>query len=108
AFSRVLNTQEVFVVFNTADASMSLPSRTLTYPTGTLLVNLLNTNETITLTSGSQTPGINVPATTAKIFIAASQFQPLDPVVVSNSPAHDATNISPVAPIVLKFNRAMN
>jgi glycosidase len=31
--------------------------RTLTYPAGTVLVNLLNTNETYTLTSGSQTPG---------------------------------------------------
>jgi alpha-amylase len=108
AYSRVINTQELFVVFNTAGTSMSLPSRTLTYPADTLLVNLLNSNEKITLNSSSQTPAITMPATTAKIFIAASQFQSLDPVVVSNSPAHDTTNISPLAPIVLKFSRAMN
>jgi hypothetical protein len=108
AYSRVLNTQELFVVFNTGGTSMTLPSRTLTYPVGTLLINLLNTNETITLNSGSQTPTITVPSTTAKIFVAASQWQPLDPLVVSNSPAHDATNISPLSPIVLKFTRAMN
>jgi alpha-amylase len=108
AYSRVLNTQELFVVFNTAGTSMTLPGRTLTYPTGALLVNLLNTNETITLTSGSQTPAIIVPPTTAKIFVAESQWHPLDPVVVSNSPGHDAASISPLSPIVLKFSTAMN
>ncbi|MGH7989091.1 MAG: alpha-amylase family glycosyl hydrolase, partial [Limisphaerales bacterium] len=63
AYSRVLNTQEVFVVFNTAATSQTLPSRTLTYPAGAVLVNLLNTNETITLAAGSQTPAITVPST---------------------------------------------
>ena len=60
AYSRVLNTEELFVVFNTAGTNMSLPSRTLTYPPERVLVNLLNTNETITLNSSSQTPAITV------------------------------------------------
>ncbi len=34
AYSRVLNTQEVFVVFNTASSSQTLPASTLTYPRG--------------------------------------------------------------------------
>ena len=89
----VLNTQEVFVVFNTAGSTQTLSPCTLTYPGGTVLVNLLNTNETYTLNSSSQTPAIAVPGTSAKIFIAQSQLMPLDPVVVSNSPAHDATNV---------------
>ena len=108
AYSRVLNTQEVFVVFNTASSSQTLPARTLTYTAGTVLVNLLNTNETITLTSGSQTPAITVPSTTAKIFIAQSQWRPLDPVVVSNSPVHDAANVSTVSPVVLQFSKPMD
>jgi len=108
AYSRVLNTQEVFVVFNTATDSQTLPSRTLTYSTGTVLVNLLNTNETIALTSGSQTPAITVPATTAKIFIAQSQVLPLDPVVTGNSPIHAATNVSTISPVILQFSKPMN
>lgn len=108
AYSRVLNTQEVFVVFNTATSSQTLPARTLTYPVGTVLVNLLNTNETYTVISGSQTPAITVPAVTAKIFIAQLQLQPLDPVVVSNSPAHWTTNAPTFSSIVLQFSKSMN
>ncbi len=47
AYSRVLNTQEVFVVFNTASSSQTLPASTLTYPAGTVLVNLLNTERNL-------------------------------------------------------------
>ena len=108
AYSRVLNTQEVFVVFNTTSSSQTLPSLTLTYPTGTVLVNLLNTNETHTLTAGSQTPAITVPGATAKIFIAQSQWLPLDPVVMSNSPAHWNTNVPTFSPIVLQFSKSMD
>jgi glycosidase len=108
AYSRVLNTQEVFVVFNTASSSQTLPASTLTYPAGTALVNLLNTNETYTLNTGSQTPAIAVPGSTAKIFIGQSQWQPLDPVVVGNSPGHWATNVPTISPIVLQFSTPMD
>jgi alpha-amylase len=108
AYSRIINTQEVFVVFNTAGSSQTLPATTLTYPGGTVLLNLLNTNETYTLNSGSQTPPITVPATTAKIFIAQSQRQPLDPVVVSNSPLHWTTNAPTWSPVVLQFSKPMD
>jgi glycosidase len=108
AYSRVFDQQEVFVVLNLAAASQTLPARTLTYPTGTVLVNLLNTNETYILASGSQTPAIAVPATTAKIFIAQSQWQPLDPVVVSASPVHWTTNVQTTSPIVVQFSKSMD
>jgi glycosidase len=108
AYSRVLGTQEVFVVFNTATTSQTLPPRTLTYSAGTVLLNLLNTNQTITVATGSQSPNITVPAMTAEIFLAKSQWLPLDPVVISNSPAHATTNISPLSPIVLQFSKPMN
>jgi glycosidase len=108
AYSRILNGQEVLVVLNTASSSQTLSARTLTYPANTVLVNLLNTNETYTLTSSSQTPSITVPAVTAKIFIARSQWQPLDPVVVSNSPAHWTASVPAFAPVVLQFSDSMN
>jgi len=109
AYCRLLNNQEVFVVLNTASNSQTLPSRTLVaYPTGAVLVNLLNTNQTCTLIGGSQTPSLIVPATTAEIFIAQSQWLPLDPVVMSNSPAHWTTNVPTFSPIVLQFSKSMN
>ena len=109
AYCRLLNTQEVFVVLNTASSSQTLTNRILdAYPTGAVLVNLLNTNETCTLIAGSQTPSLTVPAMTAEIFIAQSQWQPLDPVVIRNSPAHWTTNVPTFSPIVLQFSKAMN
>jgi len=108
AYSRLMNTQEVFVVFNTASSSQTLPSTTLTYPAGTVLVNLLNTNESYTMTAGSQTPAISVPSTTAKIFIAQPQWQPLDPGVITNYPMHWATNMPTWSPVVLQFSKPMD
>ncbi|HXD00807.1 MAG TPA: alpha-amylase family glycosyl hydrolase [Verrucomicrobiae bacterium] len=108
AYSRVLNQQEVFVAMNLSVTSQTLPARTLTYPAGTVLVNLLNTNETYALASGSQTPAITIPATAVKIFIAQSQWLPLDPVVAGNSPAHWATNIQTTSPIILQFSKPMD
>ncbi len=108
AYEREFGAQEVFVVFNTAGSSQTLTNRSTTYPAGTVLVNLLNTNETITTVAGPLTPQITVPATTAKIFIAQSQLLPLDPVIVSNFPAHAATNVPTSSPIVLQFSKPMN
>jgi len=108
AYSRVLSNEEIVVVFNTAGATQTLTNRSTTYPQGTVLVNLLNTNETITVAPGPTTPQISVPSTTAKIFIARSLLQPLDPVVVSQSPAHAATNVSTSSQIVLQFSKPMD
>ena len=108
AYSRRLGAQEIFVVFNTASSAQILAGRSVTYAPGTALVNLLDTNEIISVTGAAQTPNISVPATTAKIFIAQSQMLPLDPVVQTNFPAHSAANISPFTPIVLKFSQPMN
>lgn len=108
AYARRLGTQEVYVVFNTSSSTQTLTNRATIYAPGTALVNLLDTNEILTVTAGSQTPLISVPSTTAKIFIAQSQLLPLNPVVISNSPAHAATNVPPGSPVVLQFSKSMN
>ena len=108
AYARVLNTQEVYVVLNTATSSQTLPSRSTIYPAGTVLVNLLDTNETVTVISGPQTPSITVPGTGSKIFIAQSQLLPLDPVVTSFTPAHDSTNVGTANPIMIQFSKPMD
>jgi glycosidase len=107
AYSRVFSNEEVFVVFNTATSTQTLTNRSITYPAGTVLVNLLNTNETIVVVS-TNTPQISVPSMTAKIFIAQSLVQPLDPVVISQSPAHATTNVSTAARLVLTFSKPMD
>ena len=111
AYSRLYQTpdltQEVFVVLNTAASTQATTPRFTVYPDGTQLVNLLNTNEIIT-TVVTNIPSMNVPSMTAKIFVALSQFQPLDPVVTGIAPAHAATNISPIASIVLAFSKPMD
>jgi len=109
AYSRVLSNEEVFVVLNTATSTQTLTNRTTLYPPSTILVNLLNTNETIVVSpTTNTTPVINVPSTTAKIFIAQSLLQPLDPVVVGQSPAHAATNVATIARVVLQFSKPMD
>ena len=109
AYSRVFSNEEVFVVFNTASSTQTLSNRSTIYPSGTVLVNLLDTNETIVVTAiTNTTPQISVPSMTAKIFIAQSLMQPLDPVIISQSPGHAATCISASAPIVLQFSKPMD
>ncbi len=108
AYARRLGTQEVFFVFNSAAVTQTLANRATIYAPGTALVNLLDPNEVLTVTAGSQTPLIAVPPTTAKIFIAQSQLLPLDPVVTSNAPVHAAKLVSPLAPVVLQFSQPMD
>src|ERR1022692_148467 len=108
AYARRLGTQEVFVVLNTAPSSQTLPDRRTIYPEGTRLLNLLDPNETATVTAGPRTPPITMPGTSAKIFLAQSQMLPLDPVVTGITPAHDSTSAGTATPIVIKFSESMD
>jgi len=63
AYSRVFSNEEVFVVFNTAGSTQTLSNRSTIYPSGTILVNLLDTNETIMVSAlTNTTPQISVRA----------------------------------------------
>ncbi|HXX42804.1 MAG TPA: alpha-amylase family glycosyl hydrolase [Chthoniobacterales bacterium] len=108
AYARRLGSQEVFVVFNTAGSAQTLPARSTIYPAGTTLINLLNPSESITTIAGPQIPSVGVPGTTAKIFIAQSMLQSLDPVITAITPAHDAGNVNTSVPVVITFSDAMD
>jgi glycosidase len=108
AYSRRLGTQEVFVVFNTAGATQTLPGCNTIYAPGTMLVNLLDPNEIISVTGASQTPLVSVPSTTVKIFLAQAQVLPLDPVIATNYPVHSSTNVPTWSPVVLQFSKPMD
>jgi hypothetical protein len=71
-------------------------------------VNLLDAQETATVTAGQQTPPITVPGTAAKVFIAQSQLLALDPVVASVTPAHDADGVGAAVPILVHFSQPMD
>ncbi len=73
-----------------------------------LLTPALSSSEEREKNSNGEIPSIAVPGTTAKIFVAESQIHPLDPVVTAISPAHDAREILPAAPIIIHFSRAMD
>jgi alpha-amylase len=108
AYARRLGTQEVFVVFNTSTSTQTLTNRSTLFTAGTQIINLFDTNEVLTVTATPEIPPVTVPGTAAKIFVARSDWKPLDPVVVGNSPAHDAASVPTYSPIVLQFSQPMN
>jgi alpha-amylase len=109
AYARRLGgTQEVFTVFNTSPTTQVLTNRSTAFAPGTQIVNLFNTNEVLTVTATPEIPPITVPGTSIKIFVAQSDWRPLDPVVISNSPAHDSASVPTYTPLVLQFNGPMD
>jgi glycosidase len=108
AYARRLGTEEVFVVLNTSTSTQTLTNRPTIFVPGTQIINLFDTSEVLTVTSTPEIPPITVPGTTAKIFVARADWKPLDPVVASNSPVHDAANVPTYSPIVLQFSKPMN
>ena len=108
AYARRLGREEVFVVFNTSTSTQTLTNRPTIFPAGTQIANLFDTSDVLTVTSTAEIPPITVPGITAKVFVAQSDWKPLDPVVVSNSPAHDATGVPAHSPIVLQFSKPMD
>lgn len=108
AFARRLGTQEVFVVLNTATTNELLPPCPTIYPAGTKMLNTLDEKESVTVGANGRIPSLTVPGTSAKIFVAESQFRPLDPVVTEISPGHDAQEIPAGAAIVVHFSKPMD
>ena len=108
AYTRKLGTQEVFVVFNTATTNRTLPACASSYQAGMKLINVLNETETASVWAGGRTQPIVMPGTSAKIFVAATEIKPLNPVVTQVTPAHDAKDISPTAAVVIHFSQPMN
>ena len=109
AYARRLGGEEVFEVLNTASTSQTIGARPTIHPAGTVLVNLLNTAETVTVVPGSDgIPSMAIPPMSVKMFVAQSQMKPLAPVVESFAPLHDAASVSATGNITITFSKAMN
>ena len=109
AYARRLGNEEAYVVMNTATSAQTIGARPTIHPAGTVLVDVLNPANTLTVTSGTDgIPTFTMPATSSRIYVAQSQVRRLSPVVESISPAHDAASISPASAITVTFSREMN
>jgi glycosidase len=109
AYARRLNSEEAYVVLNTATAAQTIGARPTIHPAGTVLVDVLNPANTLTVTSGIDgIPSFSMPALSCRIYVAQSQVRALSPVVNSITPTHDATGISPASSITVNFSQAMN
>ena len=111
AYSRRLGGEEAYVVLNTASNLQTIGYRPTIHPPGTVMVNLFNPSERLTVVTGST--GWEVPSFTAQpnsyaIFVAESQIKALDPVVESISPAHDSTSVPIGSTVTLAFSKPMN
>lgn len=111
AYSRRLGAEEAYVVLNTASTQQTIPQRPTIHPPGTVIVNLFNPSEKLTVSAG--TSGWEISPFTAQpnsyaIFVAESQVKALDPVVETISPAHDATSIPTGSAITLSFGKPMD
>lgn len=108
AYARRLNGEEAYVVFNTATNSQTIDARPTIHSAGTVLVDVLNPTNTLTVTNGLDgIPSFTMPATSYRIYIAQPQLRNLSPVVSSISPTHDATFISPASTITVTFSQPM-
>ncbi len=111
AYSRRLGGEEAYVVLNTASSQQTIGYRPTIHPPGTVVVNLFNPGEKLTVVNGAG--GWEIPSFTAQpnsyaIFVAESQVKALDPVVESISPAHDASSVPVGSAITVSFSKPMN
>jgi glycosidase len=107
AYARRSGSEEIAAIFNTAPQARTLPACPTIRPAGATLINLLDTNETMRVTPGRRIPAMMVAAGGVKLLIDIVLWHPLDPVVVENSPAHDARDVPVRGPIVLRFSAEM-
>jgi glycosidase len=105
---RVAQNGEVFVAFNTSSSTQTLTNRPTAFGPGTRIINLFDTNEILTVNNRSETPPINMPGTAGKIFVAQTDWRPLDPLIASTLPNHDSTEVPTKSSIVLRFSEPMN
>ncbi|MEI7864625.1 MAG: alpha-amylase family glycosyl hydrolase, partial [Chthoniobacterales bacterium] len=109
AYARRLNGEEAYVVINTSTTEQTIGARPTIHPAGTVLVDVLNPTNTLTVAVGTDgIPSFTNPATSYRVYVAQTQLLALAPVVESISPAHDAAAISTATTITVTFSQGMN
>ena len=96
---------------NTATTAQTINARPTIHPAGTVLVNLFDPTETVTVIAGTDgIPSMSIPATSYKAFVSQTQFQArrLPPVVRATTPNHDSTGVSVASAVSVTFSQPMN
>lgn len=104
-------TEEVYVVMNTATTAQTIGARPTIHPAGTVLVNLFNPLETVTVVAGTDgIPSMSIPGTSYKAFVSQTQYQArsLQPVLISVTPSHDSAGVSVASTLSFTFSQGMN
>ncbi|MCU0772628.1 MAG: alpha-amylase family glycosyl hydrolase [Verrucomicrobia bacterium] len=113
-YSMLWNGAEAVVAINTASQSQLAESGGLgpatTQPAGTVMANLFDPTETVTVGQGGGPSRItfSIPAYGTKIWVPQSHVVPLPPSVRAMAPAHHATDVARGERIVLTFDQPMN
>ena len=113
-FSRTLGPDEVIVALNTSAGEQTALNGGLgpetTYPPGTVLANVDDPAETVTVGLGGAAHRItfSVPGFGRKVFVRQAALQPLAPSVTSCSPGHDEGGVAPASAVVLEFDQPMD
>lgn len=109
AYIRENGADRALVVLNTADSPQHLPPRRIPYPAGTRMVNLLDPDERIEVTSGERGfPAMTIPPFAAKIFVRAERLAELDPLVTHQSPRHGSIATAPQRFFRIRFSHPMD
>ncbi len=107
AFSRANDTDEVLIVFNTAGTAKSQSGIPVGFAAGALLVNMLDTTDTITVAAG-QVVSVNLNMQTSKLYYPSALAPAIPPSVTSVSPAFTTNNVATTTTISLTFDKPMN
>jgi glycosidase len=108
---RIGTTEEVYVVMNTATTAQTIGARPTIHPAGTVLVNLINPAETVTVVAGTDgIPSMSIPASSFKAFVSQAHYQSrrLQPVLNAATPNHDSTGVSVSSALSMTFSQPMN
>jgi hypothetical protein len=108
---RIGTTEEVYVVMNTATTTQTIGARPTIHPAGTVLVNLFNPAETVTVVAGTDgIPSMSIPASSFKAFVSQAHYQSrrLQPVLNAATPNHDSTGVSVSSALSMTFSQSMN
>jgi glycosidase len=109
AYSRIAGSQEVLVAVNTSDSAKTGQAWQTTYAPGTVLVNLLDPSQTVTVNLSQAVPaGTYLTGNGYAVFVPITQALDFDPEVVDVSVAQGDSLVTPLDPITVTFSEPMN
>jgi glycosidase len=109
AYSRIDGSQEVLVVVNTSDSAKSGAAWQTTFAPGTVLVNLFDPSQTVTVNSSQKVPaGTPIVGNGYAVFVPVTNAVDFEPEVVSVSVAQGDSLVTPLDPLTVNFSKPMN